>query len=105
MLSWEYFLNRNFNFIYNPVVLQRDFLLRKVFLFIPFKLLFYACPLFKVFDVFSLIGLKSFTIFENNIPYVAIQVRISKIGGKQLRHTLYMCALNAKATNAAHFAS
>lgn len=29
------------------------------------------------------------------------RVRISKIGGKQLRHTLYMCALNAKATNAA----
>ena len=29
------------------------------------------------------------------------KVRISKIGGKQLRHTLYMCALNAKATNAA----
>lgn len=28
------------------------------------------------------------------------KVRISKIGGKQLRHTLYMCALNAKATNA-----
>lgn len=27
------------------------------------------------------------------------KVRISKIGGKQLRHTLYMCALNAKATN------
>lgn len=29
------------------------------------------------------------------------KVRISKIGGKQLRQTLYMCALNAKATNAA----
>ena len=29
------------------------------------------------------------------------KVRISKIGGKQLRHILYMCALNAKATNAA----
>lgn len=29
------------------------------------------------------------------------KVRISKIGGKQLRHTLYMCALNAKRTNAA----
>ncbi len=29
------------------------------------------------------------------------RVRISKIGGKQLRHTLYMCALNAKATNLA----
>lgn len=29
------------------------------------------------------------------------KVRISKIGGKQLRHTLYMCALNAKSTNAA----
>jgi transposase len=29
------------------------------------------------------------------------KVRISKIGGKQLRHTLYMCALNAKATNTA----
>ena len=29
------------------------------------------------------------------------KVRISKIGGKQLRHTLYMCALNAKKTNAA----
>lgn len=29
------------------------------------------------------------------------KVRISKIGGKQLRHTLYMCALNAKVTNAA----
>lgn len=29
------------------------------------------------------------------------KVRISKIGGKQLRHTLYMCALNAKATNPA----
>lgn len=28
------------------------------------------------------------------------KVRISKIGGKQLRHTLYMCGLNAKATNA-----
>lgn len=28
------------------------------------------------------------------------KVRISKIGGKQLRNTLYMCALNAKATNA-----
>lgn len=28
------------------------------------------------------------------------KVRISKIGGKQLRHTLYMCALNAKKTNA-----
>jgi transposase len=29
------------------------------------------------------------------------KVRISKIGGKQLRHTLYMCALNAKANNSA----
>ena len=29
------------------------------------------------------------------------KTRISKIGGKQLRHTLYMCALNAKANNAA----
>jgi transposase len=29
------------------------------------------------------------------------RVRISKIGGKQLRHTLYMCALNAKTTNTA----
>lgn len=29
------------------------------------------------------------------------KVRISKIGGKQLRKTLYMCALNAKKTNAA----
>jgi transposase len=29
------------------------------------------------------------------------RVRISKIGGKQLRHVLYMCALRAKATNAA----
>ena len=29
------------------------------------------------------------------------RVHISKIGGKQLRHTLYMCALNAKATNMA----
>ncbi len=29
------------------------------------------------------------------------KVRISKIGGKQLRHTLYMCALNAKKANAA----
>jgi transposase len=29
------------------------------------------------------------------------RVHISKIGGKQLRHTLYMCALNAKATNRA----
>jgi transposase len=29
------------------------------------------------------------------------KVRISKIGGKQLRQTLYMCALNAKANNAA----
>ena len=29
------------------------------------------------------------------------RVRISKIGGRQLRQTLYMCALNAKATNAA----
>jgi hypothetical protein len=28
-------------------------------------------------------------------------VRISKIGGKQLRHILYMAALNAKKTNAA----
>jgi transposase len=28
------------------------------------------------------------------------KVRISKIGGKQLRHTLYMCALNAKKNNA-----
>lgn len=28
------------------------------------------------------------------------RVKISKVGGKQLRHTLYMCALNAKATNA-----
>jgi transposase len=27
--------------------------------------------------------------------------RISKIGGKQLRHILYMCALNAKSTNPA----
>jgi transposase len=27
------------------------------------------------------------------------KVRISKIGGSLLRHTLYMCALNAKATN------
>ena len=27
------------------------------------------------------------------------QVRISKQGGSLLRHTLYMCALNAKATN------
>jgi transposase len=29
------------------------------------------------------------------------RVRISKIGGGQLRHTLYMCALNAKSTNKA----
>jgi transposase len=29
------------------------------------------------------------------------KVRISKIGSKQLRHVLYMCALNAKATNPA----
>lgn len=29
------------------------------------------------------------------------RVRISKIGGKQLRHILYMSALNAKKTNAA----
>ena len=29
------------------------------------------------------------------------RVRISKIGGKQLRHILYMAALNAKKTNAA----
>ena len=29
------------------------------------------------------------------------RTRITKIGGKQLRHTLYMCALNAKSTNAA----
>lgn len=29
------------------------------------------------------------------------KVRISKIGGRQLRKTLYMCALNAKTTNAA----
>jgi transposase len=29
------------------------------------------------------------------------KVRISKRGGKQLRHILYMCALNAKATNSA----
>jgi transposase len=29
------------------------------------------------------------------------KVRISKIGGNQLRQTLYMCALNAKKTNAA----
>lgn len=29
------------------------------------------------------------------------KTRISKIGGKQLRHTLYMCALNAKVNNAA----
>jgi transposase len=29
------------------------------------------------------------------------KVRISKIGGNQLRHTLYMCALNAKANNKA----
>ena len=29
------------------------------------------------------------------------KVRISKIGGRQLRQTLYMCTLNAKATNAA----
>jgi transposase len=29
------------------------------------------------------------------------RTRISKIGGKQLRHTLYMCALNAKSTNPA----
>ncbi len=29
------------------------------------------------------------------------KVKISKTGGKQLRHVLYMCALNAKATNPA----
>ena len=29
------------------------------------------------------------------------KVRISKKGGKQLRHILYMCALNAKSTNPA----
>jgi transposase len=29
------------------------------------------------------------------------KVRISKMGGNQLRHTLYMCALNAKKTNPA----
>ena len=29
------------------------------------------------------------------------KVRISKKGGKQLRHILYMCALNAKTTNPA----
>lgn len=32
---------------------------------------------------------------------IKIKVRISKMGGNHLRHTLYMCALNAKKTNPA----
>jgi hypothetical protein len=39
--------------------------------------------------------------FANTVYKTAGRVRISKIGGKQLRHILYMAALNAKKTNAA----
>lgn len=59
-------------------------------------------------------GLKHTQTYQQLISYAGLspkeyssgksikgKVRISKIGGKQLRHTLYMCALNAKATNTA----
>jgi transposase len=39
--------------------------------------------------------------FTNTVHKSAGRVCISKIGGKQLRHILYMAALNAKKTNAA----
>jgi transposase len=59
-------------------------------------------------------GLKYTETYQQLISYAGIspkeytsgksikgKVRISKIGGKQLLHILYMCALNAKATNPA----